>query len=60
MKQLGKRTRRSALLVVAALSVDEAQWRRELRGIDEWLDKIGGTVPTALHDELESLRQRLS
>jgi phosphoenolpyruvate carboxykinase (GTP) len=46
--------------VVAALSVDEAQWRRELRGIDEWLDKIGGTVPTALHDELESLRQRLS
>jgi phosphoenolpyruvate carboxykinase (GTP) len=46
--------------VVAALSVDEAQWRRELRGIDEWLDKIGGTVPTALHDELESLRQRLA
>jgi phosphoenolpyruvate carboxykinase (GTP) len=46
--------------VVAALSVDEAQWRRELRGIDEWLDRIGGTVPTALHDELESLRQRLS
>jgi phosphoenolpyruvate carboxykinase (GTP) len=46
--------------VVAALSVDEAQWRRELRGIDEWLDKIGGTVPTALHDELESLRQRLT
>ena len=46
--------------LVAALSVDEAQWRTELRGIDEWLDKIGGTVPTALHDELESLRQRLS
>jgi phosphoenolpyruvate carboxykinase (GTP) len=46
--------------LVAALNVDEAQWRRELRGIDEWLDKIGGTVPTALHDELESLRQRLS
>ena len=46
--------------LVAALSVNEAQWRRELRGIDEWLDKIGGTVPTALHDELESLRQRLT
>jgi phosphoenolpyruvate carboxykinase (GTP) len=46
--------------LAAALSVDETQWRTELRGIDEWLDKIGGTVPTALHDELESLRQRLS
>jgi phosphoenolpyruvate carboxykinase (GTP) len=46
--------------LAATLSVDEAQWRTELRGIDEWLDKIGGTVPTALHDELESLRQRLS
>ena len=52
--------RLSSADLVAALSVDETQWRKELRGIDEWLDKIGGTVPTALHDELESLRQRLS
>ena len=52
--------RQSSADLVAALSVDETQWRKELRGIDEWLDKIGGTVPTALHDELESLRQRLS
>jgi len=50
----------SAQDVTNALTVDVAQWRRELPSIEEWFAKIGDKVPSALRDELESLKLRLS
>ncbi len=43
-----------------ALAVDVDQWRAEIPGIEEWFDKIGDKVPTALRDELAALQQRLA
>ena len=43
----------------AALAVDVVEWRGELRGIDEWFEKIGAALPTSLRDELASLKLRL-
>ncbi|UJW34097.1 phosphoenolpyruvate carboxykinase (GTP) [Saccharothrix sp. AJ9571] len=45
--------------VELALRVDAEEWRQELPLIEEWFAKIGDKVPSNLHDELESLRQRL-
>jgi phosphoenolpyruvate carboxykinase (GTP) len=42
-----------------ALEVDVTQWRDEIPGIEEWFAKIGSKVPSALRDELESLKLRL-
>ena len=43
-----------------ALAVDAEQWRAEIPLIEEWFDKIGDKVPSSLHDELASLKLRLS
>jgi phosphoenolpyruvate carboxykinase (GTP) len=45
--------------VAAALAVDPAEWQAEIPLIEEWFDKIGDKLPTALRDELETLRRRL-
>jgi len=46
--------------VSQALSVDVEEWRAELPLIEEWFSKIGEKVPSSLHDELASLKLRLS
>jgi len=46
--------------LATALAVDVQQWRDELPSISEWFGKIGDKVPSALHDELASLKLRLS
>jgi phosphoenolpyruvate carboxykinase (GTP) len=46
--------------LTTALAVDIEQWRAELPSIEEWFDRIGEKVPSALRDELESLRLRLA
>jgi phosphoenolpyruvate carboxykinase (GTP) len=43
-----------------ALSVEAEEWRAEIPLIEEWFAKIGDKVPSSLHDELASLKQRLS
>jgi phosphoenolpyruvate carboxykinase (GTP) len=42
-----------------ALSVDLELWRNEVPSIEEWFTKLGSKVPSALRDELESLKLRL-
>jgi phosphoenolpyruvate carboxykinase (GTP) len=42
-----------------ALVVDVELWKQELPQIDEWFDKIGDSVPSALRDELDALKLRL-
>ncbi len=44
--------------VRAALAVDRQEWLAEIPLIEDWFAKIGKTVPTALRDELDSLRLR--
>ncbi len=46
--------------LATALEVHLDEWRAEVPGIQAWFDKIGEKVPSALRDELESLKQRLS
>ena len=41
--------------VEAALRVDAAEWREELRSHAEWLDHLGPTVPRSLRAQLELL-----
>jgi phosphoenolpyruvate carboxykinase (GTP) len=45
--------------VAEALAVDADEWRREVPLIEEWFAKIGEKTPTALSDELNTLRTRL-
>ena len=42
-----------------ALSVNTEDWRKEVPLIEEWFEKIGTTLPTAMRDELEALKLRL-
>jgi len=42
------------------LSVDQALWREEVRGIHEFYAKFGDRLPKALSEELDALEQRLS
>jgi phosphoenolpyruvate carboxykinase (GTP) len=49
----------SATDLSEVLSVDAADWRAEVPLIEEWFDKIGDKLPTALRDELETLKRRL-
>jgi phosphoenolpyruvate carboxykinase (GTP) len=42
-----------------ALEVDPGEWRAELPLIEQWFATIGDKLPTALHDELQALTQRL-
>jgi phosphoenolpyruvate carboxykinase (GTP) len=46
--------------VAAALAVDIEEWRAEIPLIEQWFGKIGGALPTALRDELATLKQRLA
>jgi phosphoenolpyruvate carboxykinase (GTP) len=43
----------------AALAVEVEEWKAEIPLIEEWFDKIGGSLPTSMRDELESLKLRL-
>ena len=45
--------------VDAALQVNVEEWLAEVPLIEEWFDKIGDKVPTAMRDELEALKVRL-
>jgi phosphoenolpyruvate carboxykinase (GTP) len=45
--------------VAAALAVDPVEWKGELELIEEWFTKIGDRTPTALRDQLATLRSRL-
>ena len=42
-----------------SLAVDVDEWEAELPMIDEWLAKFGDRLPSSLHDELDTLKQRL-
>ncbi|TCO61938.1 phosphoenolpyruvate carboxykinase (GTP) [Actinocrispum wychmicini] len=44
----------------AALAVDVREWTAEIPRIEEWFATIGDKLPTALHDELEALKHRLT
>jgi phosphoenolpyruvate carboxykinase (GTP) len=46
--------------IAAALVVDVQEWRAEIPLIEQWFDKIGGALPTALRDELATLKERLA
>jgi phosphoenolpyruvate carboxykinase (GTP) len=45
--------------VEKAVLVDTDEWRAELPQIAEWFAKIGDTLPSSMHDELDALRERL-
>ena len=45
--------------VDAALEVDPEAWRAEIPLIEDWFATIGSKLPTALRDELETLKNRL-
>ncbi|MED6046832.1 phosphoenolpyruvate carboxykinase (GTP) [Rothia kristinae] len=45
--------------VAAALRVDAEEWRKELPGIDEWLEKLGDHVPPQIREQREALARRL-
>jgi phosphoenolpyruvate carboxykinase (GTP) len=45
--------------VEAALAVDVEEWKAEIPLIEEWFEKVGERLPTAMRDELEALKQRL-
>ncbi len=42
-----------------ATRFDAAEWADELPGIEEWFAKFGDSLPQALRDELDGLKQRL-
>ncbi|MDQ4009925.1 MAG: phosphoenolpyruvate carboxykinase (GTP) [Actinomycetota bacterium] len=46
--------------VGAALAVDVDEWRAEIPRIEQWFTKIGTTLPSSLHDELDALKLRLA
>ncbi|RUQ20928.1 MULTISPECIES: phosphoenolpyruvate carboxykinase (GTP) [Kocuria] len=43
-----------------ALAVDHEEWKAELPGIDEWLEKLGDHVPEELRRQRDALEQRLN
>jgi phosphoenolpyruvate carboxykinase (GTP) len=43
----------------AALAVHVDDWKQEVADIEDWFDTIGPALPTAMRDELESLKVRL-
>ncbi|GAA4641044.1 phosphoenolpyruvate carboxykinase (GTP) [Gordonia humi] len=46
--------------VAEALAVNDDEWLNELPSIEEWFSFVGDKLPTALANELEGLRSRLS
>jgi phosphoenolpyruvate carboxykinase (GTP) len=49
----------SAADLAEVLEVNREEWLAEVPLIEEWFDRIGDRLPTALQDELETLRRRL-
>ena len=45
--------------LVAALAVDEQEWKAEIPKIEEWFAKFGDELPTQLQLELDTLKVRL-
>lgn len=45
--------------VAAALRVDPEEWKKELPGIDEWLEKLGDHVPQQIREQRDALARRL-
>ena len=45
--------------IEAALTVDVEEWKAEIPLIEEWFEKVGESLPTAMRDELEALKLRL-
>ncbi|WP_120006366.1 phosphoenolpyruvate carboxykinase (GTP) [Nesterenkonia muleiensis] len=43
-----------------ALKVDPDEWAEEFRGIEEWFDQFGESLPGSIRAELEELRSRIS
>lgn len=46
--------------VAEALAVDPEEWRAELPQIEEWFAFVGEKLPTAVRDEYEALKERLT
>ena len=45
--------------MAAALRVDPEEWKKELPGIDEWLEKLGDHVPQQIREQRDALARRL-
>jgi phosphoenolpyruvate carboxykinase (GTP) len=45
--------------VEAALGVDVEEWKAEIPLIEEWFEKVGDQLPTAMRDEFDALKLRL-
>ena len=45
--------------LVAALAVDDEEWKAEVPQIQEWFEKFGDQLPTVLWTELDGLKARL-
>ncbi|WP_104166998.1 phosphoenolpyruvate carboxykinase (GTP) [Arthrobacter sp. SX1312] len=46
--------------VEAAVHVDAAEWAEELRGIEQWYDRFGESLPDELRGQLHELKERFS
>ncbi|TDK24855.1 phosphoenolpyruvate carboxykinase (GTP) [Arthrobacter crusticola] len=44
--------------VEAAVHVDSAEWAAELKGIEEWYDRFGESLPEELRGQLTELKER--
>ncbi len=42
-----------------ALTVNVDEWHAEIPLIEEWFDKLGGSLPSSMRDELDALKLRL-
>ncbi|MEP6799137.1 MAG: phosphoenolpyruvate carboxykinase domain-containing protein, partial [Lapillicoccus sp.] len=45
--------------IIAALAVDDEEWKAEIPQIEEWFAKFGDALPTQLQVELDGLKSRL-
>src|SRR5690625_1072606 len=46
--------------LAAALAVDPQEWQAEIPDIEEWFERLGPTVPQAMHEQLDRLRHGLN
>ncbi|HLR96829.1 MAG TPA: phosphoenolpyruvate carboxykinase domain-containing protein [Jiangellaceae bacterium] len=46
--------------LAAALAVDPQEWQAEIPDIEEWFERLGPTVPQAMHEQLDRLRASLN
>jgi phosphoenolpyruvate carboxykinase (GTP) len=45
--------------LLGAITVSAEEWKGEIPLIEQWFNKIGGALPSSLHDELDALKLRL-